>query len=218
MRILLVEDEQLLGEGLQEALQLQGLVVDWVQDGQLARAALLAQSFDLVILDLGLPRVDGLTLIHELRQRQNHTPILVLTARDSVQARVAGLDAGADDYMLKPFDVTELLARIRALMRRAHGQTSNVLHCGRISLDVAKHQVQCDGRMISLSRHEFAVLRELCLHAGEVRSKAQLEDSLYGWGEEIESNTLEVYIHHLRKKLYADAIKTIRGVGYLLES
>ncbi|HEX5276915.1 MAG TPA: response regulator [Fluviicoccus sp.] len=218
MRILLAEDDVLLGDGLQEALTLQGYVVEWFKDGVSVLHALEAGGFDLLVLDLGLPRLDGMEVLARLRKRHDALPVLVLTARDALEARVAGLDAGADDYLLKPFDVTELLARIRALTRRASGRASNRLRMGRVELDLGNHEVRLDGSPVSLSRREFLLLKELCLHAGHILSKTQLEESLYGWSEELESNALEVHIHHLRKKLYPELIRTVRGVGYLVDA
>ncbi|RZU37046.1 two-component system response regulator QseB [Fluviicoccus keumensis] len=217
MRILLAEDDILLGEGLQEALALQGYVVEWYKDGVSTLHALEASDFDLLLLDLGLPRMDGMEVLARIRARQTPLPVLILTARDALDARVAGLDAGADDYLLKPFDLAELMARVRALTRRASGRPSNQLSIGRIVLDTGNHQVLCDGSPVVLSRREFLLLKELCMHAGHILSKSQLEESLYGWSEEVESNALEVHIHHLRKKLYPELIKTVRGVGYMVE-
>jgi two-component system response regulator QseB len=217
MRILLAEDDVLLGEGLQEALMMQGYVVEWFKDGLSVLRALEAGPFDLLVLDLGLPRMDGMEVLQELRRRQNPLPVLVLTARDTLSARVAGLDAGADDYLLKPFDLAELLARVRALTRRAAGQVSNRLTLGRVTLDLGNHQVSLDGAPVALARREFLLLKELCLHAGHILSRAQLEENLYGWSEEVESNALEVHIHHLRKKLYPELIRTVRGVGYIVD-
>jgi two-component system response regulator QseB len=180
--------------------------------------ALESGSFDLLVLDLGLPRMDGMEILSRLRQQHNPMPVLILTARDALDARVAGLDAGADDYLLKPFDLTELLARIRALTRRASGRASNRLVMGRVVLDLGNHEVRLDDAPVSLSRREFLLLKELCLHAGHILSKTQLEESLYGWSEEVESNALEVHIHHLRKKLYPELIRTVRGVGYIVDA
>ncbi|HEX5360974.1 MAG TPA: response regulator [Fluviicoccus sp.] len=218
MRILLAEDDVLLGDGLQEALSLQGYVVEWFKDGVSVLHALESGSFDLLVLDLGLPRMDGMEILSRLRQQHNPMPVLILTARDALDARVAGLDAGADDYLLKPFDLTELLARIRALTRRASGRASNRLVMGRVVLDLGNHEVRLDDAPVSLSRREFLLLKELCLHAGHILSKTQLEESLYGWSEEVESNALEVHIHHLRKKLYPELIRTVRGVGYIVDA
>lgn len=218
MRILLAEDDVLLGEGLQEALILQGYVVEWFKDGVSVLRALEASPFDLLVLDLGLPRMDGMEVLANLRKQQLAVPVLVLTARDALSSRVAGLDAGADDYLLKPFDLDELLARIRALTRRAVGRTSNRMEFGRLALDLGNHQVFLDEKAVALSRREFLLLKELCINSGHILSKTQLEESLYGWSEEVESNALEVHIHHLRKKLYPELIRTVRGVGYLVDN
>ena len=172
--------------------------------------------YDAVVLDLGLPGMDGLTLLGRLRASKHSIPVLVLTARETLADRVAGLDAGADDYLVKPFDLAELQARLRALLRRSKGATAPLLHHGRIVLDLTSHKVFLDGAAVELSAREFATLQELMMNAGRVRTRGQLEESLYGWGEEIGSNTIEVYIHNLRRKLYADLIRTIRGVGYTI--
>ena len=216
MRILLVEDDPLLGEGLQTGLRQQGMTADWLSDGQLADTALLNHDFEAVVLDLGLPRVDGIAVLKRLRARGDQTPVLILTARDAIEDRVAGLDAGADDYLTKPFALAELLARIRALLRRAHGIASPVLKHGALELDPARHSVMLGGVAILLAQREFTLLQALLEHQGRALSREQLESELYGWGEEVESNAIEVHIHHLRKKLGSDWIKTLRGVGYLL--
>jgi DNA-binding response OmpR family regulator len=218
MRILLAEDDVLLGEGLQEVLTLQGYVVEWFKDGVSVLRALEASPFDLLVLDLGLPRMDGMEVLAQVRKQQMVVPVLVLTARDALSSRVAGLDAGADDYLLKPFDLDELLARIRALTRRAVGRTSNRMEFGRLALDLGNHQVFLDEQPVSLSRREFLLLKELCINSGHILSKTQLEENLYGWSEEVESNALEVHIHHLRKKLYPELIRTVRGVGYIVDA
>lgn len=216
MRILLVEDDPLLGEGLQTGLRQQGMTADWLSDGQLADTALLNHDFEAVVLDLGLPRVDGIAVLKRLRARGDQTPVLILTARDAIEDRVAGLDAGADDYLTKPFALAELQARIRALLRRAHGIASPVLKHGALELDPARHSVMLGGVAILLAQREFTLLQALLEHQGRALSREQLESELYGWGEEVESNAIEVHIHHLRKKLGSDWIKTLRGVGYLL--
>ena len=217
MRLLLVEDDMMLGKSLQQALQAQHYVVDWVQTGLSALAALQAEHFDLAIMDLGLPGRDGIRVIEEVRAQQMPLPILILTARDSVQDRVKGLDAGADDYLLKPFDLSELFARLRALGRRNSGVTAvNELRFGAIVLDTANHHASYQGAAVTLSRREFLLLEALLNRPGEVFTRQQLEQSLYGWGEEVESNALEVHIHHLRKKFYNGLIQTVRGVGYRL--
>lgn len=216
MRVLLVEDDPLLGSGVQAGLEQDGAAVDWAHDGEEAEAALAAASYDAVVLDLGLPKVDGLSLLRRLRSRRDPVPVLVLTARSAVGDRVAGLDAGADDYLAKPFDLTELRARLRALLRRSRGIAAPVIRCGRVALDPAARTVTLDDRPVDLLPREFATLEALLLNAGRVLSKAQIEDKLYGWGDEIESNAIEVYVHHLRRKLYPELIRTVRGVGYFV--
>ncbi|MCG6873823.1 MAG: response regulator [Betaproteobacteria bacterium] len=217
MRILLVEDDSLLGDGLRVGLGQDDHAVDWVRDGAAADAALRADRFALVILDLGLPRLTGLEVLRALRGRGDTTPVLILTARDAVTDRISGLDAGADDYLVKPFDLGELKARIRALVRRAAGRGSPEIRHGHLVLDPVAHAVTMSGKSIELSRTEFAVLHELMQNAGRVLSRERLEASLYGFGGEIDSNAVEVYVHRLRRKLGAGFIKTIRGVGYLVE-
>jgi two-component system, OmpR family, response regulator QseB len=217
MRILLVEDDALLGDGIRAGLRLAGFAVDWVRDGHLARSALDAEEYALLILDLGLPKLSGMELLKWLRGQGVKIPVLVLTARDTVADRIAGLDAGADDYLIKPFDLDELIARLRALLRRGGGIAAPVLQHGGISLDPASHQVLQDGRLIELSAREFTLLHELLLHSGRVQSREQLEQRLYGWGEEVESNAIEVHIHHLRRKLGNALIRTMRGVGYVID-
>jgi two-component system response regulator QseB len=217
MRILLVEDDELLGAGVRDALERARHGVEWVQDGRLALAALGGAAFDLVILDLGLPGMDGADVLRGLRARGDATPVLVLTARDAPAQRVAGLDAGADDYLTKPFDVDELLARVRALQRRARGAAVNVIEHGPLRVDPAAFTVTCEGRAVELQRREFMLLHKLLESAGQVLSRAQLEESLYGWEGGVESNTLDVHIHRLRRKLYPDVIRTVRGVGYVID-
>lgn len=216
MRILLVEDDLLLGDGVRAGLGQAGFAVDWAKDGEEADLALAGQAYDAVVLDLGLPKVDGLTLLKRLRAAGNAVPVLILTARDALQDRVGGLNVGADDYLVKPFALAELTARVMALLRRAKGVVDPTVRHGRIALDPAARQVTLDGRPVELSAREFATLQELVLNAGRVLSKSQLEDKLFGWGEEIESNVVEVYIHHLRRKLYPKLIRTIRGAGYMV--
>lgn len=219
MRLLLVEDDQLLGDAIQAGMTLAGFVVDWVTDGLAADHALtgqLASSYAAVVLDLGLPRRDGLSVLKGLRQRGSHLPVLILTARDTVEDRICGLDSGADDYLLKPFDMGELSARLRALIRRAEGQSAPVLDIAGITLDPAAHEVSVNGQSIDLTAKEFALLHALLLNAGRVLSRAQLEQHLYSWNEETGSNTIEVHIHNLRKKLGPERIHNIRGVGYLV--
>lgn len=216
MRILLVEDDALLGDGIRAGLKLAGYAVDWVRDGEAGRHALLDHDYDACVLDLGLPRRDGLTLLKEARSRGSQLPVLVLTARDTSADKVAGLDAGADDYLVKPFDLAELQARLRALMRRAGGAAAPVLEHSGVVLEPASKRVTQAGRSIPLSAREYALLHDLLSHKNHIRTRAQLEESIYAWGEEAESNTVEVYIHHLRKKLGADFIRTVRGLGYQL--
>ena len=216
MRVLVVEDDALLGDAIQVGLRQAGFAVDWVQDGTAAEHALSAESYAVVVLDLGLPRVSGLDVLKRLRQRGKAGPVLILTARDTVSDRVQGLDSGADDYLVKPFDMGELAARLRALVRRASGTPSAVLQIGELTLDPAAHRVSFRGDDITLSPKEFAVLHALALNAGRVLTRAQIEQQLYAWGEEIESNAVEVHVHHLRRKLAPALIQTVRGVGYLL--
>jgi len=214
VRLLLVEDDPMIGESIKEGLLGDGYAVDWLRDGQAAELALSTVDYDLLLLDLGLPRKQGMDVLHALRNRGNELPVLILTARDSTADRVAGLDAGADDYLVKPFDLDELLARIRALLRRRVARTRSRIVHGGVTLDLASHEVQLDGASVKLSSREFSVLRALLDSPGSVVSKAQLEEKLYGWDAEVESNTVDVYVHHLRKKFGADFIKNVRGVGY----
>lgn len=216
MRVLLVEDDALLGDGIQAGLKLADYAVDWVRDGEAARLALQHHEYNACVLDLGLPKKDGLAVLKDLRGRGNATPVLVLTARDTHADKIAGLDAGADDYLTKPFDLGELQARLRALIRRASGAASPVLEHGEVRLEPAAKRVTRDGETIALSAREYALLHDLMTHRNQLRTRAQLEDSLYAWGAEVESNTVEVYIHHLRKKLGSDFIRTVRGFGYQL--
>ncbi len=216
MRVLLVEDDALLGDGLCVGLRQSGFVVDWVRDGLAAQAALTTESFSAVVLDLGLPKLSGLAVLREVRSRRQSVPVLILTARDAVADRIAGLDAGADDYVVKPCDLGELAARLRALIRRSAGRATPVLEVGALHMDPACHVVRFRGREIDLAAKEFRLLHELALQAGRVLSKDQLAERLYPFGEEIESNAIEVHIHHLRRKLAPDLIVTLRGVGYFL--
>jgi DNA-binding response OmpR family regulator len=216
MRILLVEDDPLVGDGLRAGLKLANYAVDWVCDGEAGRLALLDQTYDACVLDLGLPRRDGLSLLSLLRARGNVTPVLILTARDMAADKVAGLDAGADDYLVKPFDLNELMARLRALIRRAGGASAPTLSHAGVVLDPAGKRVFLNGQAVAVSAREFALLHDLLSHRGRIRARSELEESLYAWGEEAESNTIEVYIHHLRKKLGADFIRTVRGLGYVV--
>jgi len=219
MRILLVEDDPMIGSTLKTALQQENYTVDWVQDGQAGKSAVdtAGDAYALVLLDLGLPKKTGLDMLREIRRAGNRVRVLIVTARDAVADRVAGLDAGADDYLVKPFSLDELAARMRALLRRDVAREDNVLRNGNLALDPAAHAVTRDGVVVEMSAREFALLAALLERPGTALSKAQLEEKLYGWGEEVESNTVEVHVHNLRKKLGADAIRTIRGVGYLVD-
>lgn len=217
MRVLLIEDDSLLGDGIKVALERQGYVVEWFYLGCEGLAALANEEFSALILDLGLPDIDGLEVLAKVR-RQGQLPVLILTARDAVEERIRGLDAGADDYVLKPFDLQELLARLRVIIRRATGHTSNELTLGNLLIDDASHRVYWCGRDIKLGRREYALLLELARHPDKVLSRTRLESLLYGWGEEVESNALEVHVHHLRKKLDKHLITTVRGIGYRLDS
>ena len=216
MRILVVEDDALLGDAIQAGLKQAGYAVDWMKDGVSAEQALTTEPYVAVVLDLGLPRLSGLEVLRRLRSRSISTPVLILTAMDGVDSRIQGLDAGADDYLVKPFDMGELAARLRALLRRASGKNDPMLRVAGVELDPAAHRVLYRGKAVDVSPKEFAVLRAFMLNAGKVLSRAQLEEQLYAWGEEVESNAVEVHIHHLRRKLFPELIETIRGVGYLI--
>ena len=217
MRLLLIEDDVALGEGIHQALIREGYTVDWVKDGASALHALLSEVFDLAILDLGLPKVDGLTVLRRLRESGSALPILILTARDATEDRIAGLDAGADDYLIKPFDLSELKARLRALLRRSAGRARVMIEHAGIRLDPTTQQVTYNNDPVPLTPKEYQLLYELLSPPGRVMTRERLIQLLYGWNEEAESNTLEVHIHHLRKKFSSDLIRTIRGVGYLVE-
>lgn len=214
MRILLVEDDELLADGIKTSLNLAGFTVDAVHNGEHAVHALGCEPFDLCILDIGLPGISGFEVLANVRASGNTLPILMLTARDQISDKVLGLDQGADDYLLKPFDVEELKARIRALVRRVQGEGKVLQTCGDISVDAKAFQVFKHEQEIKLSPKEFSVLNELLLHRGRVLSKDQLTELVYGWSEDLDSNAIEVHVHHLRKKLGNDVIQTIRGVGY----
>jgi two-component system response regulator QseB len=216
MRLLLVEDDAMIGESVRTGLRRDGFTVDWVQDGRAAELALGNGVYDTLLLDLGLPRKEGLEVLKALRRNGNRIPVLVLTARDSVADRVKGLDAGADDYLVKPFDLDELSARIRALLRRQAGRAEPVIRFGELALNPGTREVTLNGRSLALSAREFALLEAFLERPGAVLSREQLEEKLYGWDEEVESNTVEVYIHSLRKKLGQEFIKNIRGVGYMV--
>ena len=216
MRVWVVEDDALLGDAIQAGLKQSGYAVDWMKDGASAEQALATEPYAAVVLDLGLPRLSGLEVLRRLRGRNAPTPVLILTAMDTVDDRIKGLDAGADDYLVKPFDMGELAARLRALIRRASGNAEPFLQVAGIKLDPAAHRVLYRDKPVELSAREFALLHALMLNAGKVLSRAQLEEQLYAWGDEIESNAVEVHIHHLRRKLSPELIETIRGVGYLM--
>lgn len=217
MRILIVEDDPLLGDALHAGLRQHGFETDWVKDGLAADHALALEPYAAVVLDLGLPRLEGLALLRRLREGGNKVPVVIVTARDAVEDRVAGLDSGADDYVVKPVALQELAARLRAVVRRAQGEAAPILRVGAVELDPAARQVRFHGRAIELQAREFALLHALLLNVGRVLTREQLEQRLYGWGEELESNALEVHIHHLRRKLDPELIRTIRGVGYLIQ-
>ena len=214
MRVLLVEDDRMIGESLQRALRQAGYAVDWVRDGRAADTTLASERFDVVLLDLGLPQRDGLDVLRSARARGDRTPVIVLTARDATASRVLGLDSGADDYLVKPFDLEELLARMRAVVRRHAGRAEPAVEVDGVLLDPTTHQVTRAGQPVPLSAREYAVLEALMLRPGAILSRAQLEDRLYGWGEELESNAISVYVHQLRRKLGDSFIHTVRGVGY----
>jgi len=212
--LLLAEDDTMIGEAVRAGLRRQGFAVDWVRDGVAAEQALLAEAYDACLLDLGLPRKAGLDVLRRLRERGSMLPVLVLTARDAITDRVDGLDAGADDYVVKPFDLAELAARIRAVTRRKGGRAQAIIEHNDVALDPATREVRRGGERVVLSPREFALLQALLEHPGRILSRAQLEERLYGWGEEIESNVVEVHVHSLRRKLGTDFIRNVRGVGY----
>ena len=216
MRILVAEDDALLGDALQSGLRQRGFDADWVRDGVAADLALAAEAYAAVVLDLGLPRRDGMTVLAAQRSKGNTVPVLVLTARDAIEDRVNGLDTGADDYVVKPVDLDELAARLLALVRRSRGEPSGVLEIGALAIDPAARTVRFRGENVSLKPREFNLLHEFALSAGRVLTREQIEQRLYAWGEEVESNAVDVHIHHLRRKLAPEVIRTVRGVGYLL--
>ena len=218
MRILLVEDDKMIAEAVSNGLKTARYAVDWVNNGNTAEQALNSQQYDLVLLDLGLPGQDGLQVLKHLRQDKNNTPVLIVTARDDLDSRLAGLDGGADDYIIKPFDLSELLARIRAVLRRQSGQSTPLLNNGAITLNPTNYQVTlADQSMpIELSNKEFAILQALMTRPGIIHSRADLEDKIYAWGDEVESNAIDFLIHALRKKIGKEHIKNVRGVGWLV--
>ncbi|NKI92323.1 response regulator transcription factor [Rhizobacter sp. SG703] len=217
MRVLLVEDDRMIGAAVQQALSDAAYAVDWTTDGEQALAAALAQAYDVVLLDLGLPLRDGIDVLRQLRARNAHVPILIVTARDEVEDRIAGLDLGADDYVLKPFDVQELLARMRAVMRRQGGSASPLLTNGTVTLDPVTRDVSFEGHAVTLSGREFTLLQALLVRPGAILSRQELEERIYGWNEEIESNTVEVLIHGIRRKLGPTVIRNVRGVGWRVD-
>ncbi len=217
MRILVVEDDRLLGDGIRAALQKSGETADWVTSAEDAWHTLQLEHFDCLLLDLGLPGMDGLEMLRKLRRSGNELPVLILTARDAIEDRIAGLDAGADDYLLKPFDLSELKARLRAVTRRYKGYSDTLLTLGELQIDAQAQSVKYKGETVTLSRREYGLLQTLAENAGRILSRDRLEETLYGWGAEVESNTLEVHIHHLRKKLEPSLIRTVRGVGYMID-
>ncbi|WP_420473709.1 response regulator [Noviherbaspirillum sp. ST9] len=216
MRILLVEDDVMIGDGVRASLRQDGYVVDWVRTGRAADAALTAEEFDLVLLDLGLPGMDGIDVLRQLRARKKNTPVIVITARDDIEDRIMGLDAGADDYVVKPFHLDELSARIRSGLRRGAGRGAPEIEVDGVRLNPATKEVMKDGAQVLLSAREYALLEALMTRPGQILSRAQLEERMYGWGEDIGSNTVEVYIHALRRKFGVDFIQNVRGVGYFV--
>jgi len=218
MRLLLIEDDTLLGDGIQAGLTQANYAVDWVTDGCAGEHALKVETYEALILDLTLPKKDGLKILKDLRARGDTLPVLILTARDTVNDKVIGLDSGADDYLVKPFDLDELSARLRALLRRHSGRATPYIEHGNLRLDPAAHTLTQEGQPVMLSQREFVILQTLLENAGKIISRSRLEESLYGWNEEIESNAVEVHIHHLRKKLGKELIRTVRGIGYMIPS
>lgn len=217
MRVLLVEDDTMIGDALCKGLRQEGHSVDWVRDGKLAETAVDTEPYGIVILDLGLPRKEGLEVLTGMRRRKNQVPVIIVTARDALPDRIKGLDLGADDYLVKPFDLDELNARIRAVLRRHHGQIEPLLQYGELKLNPATHELFRGGQLVNVSGREFALLEALLERPGAVLSRTQLEERLYGWGEEVASNAVEVHIHNLRKKLGDEVIHNVRGVGYTLK-
>lgn len=218
MRVLLVEDDEMIGESLSDALQDEAYIVDWVKDGRQAILTLKVQPYDIILLDLGLPEVDGMGVLTAIRHAHIKTPVLIITARDEVQDRIAGLDSGADDYVVKPFELGEVFARMRVLIRRAQGQADNLLSVGNVQLDTTHKRVLMDDSPIDLTAKEYMLLTVFMLSPEKVMSKTQLEDSLYGWGGEVESNAVEFLIHSLRKKIGQHRIKNVRGLGWYISN
>ncbi len=216
MRILLVEDDALLGDGVCSGLRREDNAVDWVKNGETALSAINETQYDCIILDIGLPKMSGLDVLHNMRETNNDTPVLILSAQDDISDRVKGLDAGADDYLVKPFAFAELNARLRALSRRKRGSASETIHYKNIKIDTSSHTIEYNDLPVLLSRREFSLLVELITNQGRVLSRHHLEQKLYSWSDEVESNTIEVYIHHLRKKFHTELIKTVRGIGYII--
>lgn len=218
MRVLLAEDDLMIGEIFSEALTEEAYTVDWVKDGSQALLAIKTTEYDIILLDLGLPKVDGMNVLHTLRGAKIDTPVLILTARDAVDDRIRGLDGGADDYVIKPFELGEVLARMRSLIRRHQGKADNLLNVGNLSLDIAKKRVSLDGQALDLTAKEYMLLTVFMTHADKVLSKSELEDKLYGWGMEVESNAVEFLIYNLRKKIGSSYIKNMRGLGWYLRA
>jgi two-component system response regulator QseB len=214
MRLLLIEDDAMIGRAVRLGLVQAGFTVDWITDGHSGQAAAANGVYDALVLDLGLPRIDGLSLLQQLRARRDTVPVLIISARDTVPDRIAGLNAGADDYLLKPFDLDELIARVRALLRRHAGAASSAVTVGALSLDPVQRVVTQAGREVALTGKEFALLEALMRRPGAVLSRERLEESVYGWGEEVSSNAVEVHLHNLRRKLGNQVIRNVRGVGY----
>lgn len=214
MKLLLAEDDPMIGASIKQGLHLAGFAVDWCRDGRAAELALAAAQYSLLVLDLGLPKQDGLTLLRDLRQGKSDIPVLIVTARDAVSDRVAGLNLGADDYLVKPFDLDELIARVHALLRRHAGRSAPVLELGALKLNPMRREVMLDGQPLNLSQREFALLEVFMEHPGKVFSRPNLEERLYSWQDEISSNAVEVHLHNLRRKLGKDWIRNVRGVGY----
>jgi two-component system OmpR family response regulator len=217
VRFLLIEDDAMIGAGLVQALRDAGTSVDWVQDGTDGELAIEMGNYALILLDLNLPGKSGLDILSSLRRRTLQTPVLILTARDATQDRVEGLDLGADDYLVKPFEISELLARARAVLRRHRGRAVSTIGNGRVSLDLASHEAACGGTRAVLPAREFALLHALLEHPGRILTRAQIEERIYGWGEEVESNAVDVLIYSLRKKLGKDVIRNLRGAGWLVD-